>query len=253
MTAEPTDPNAAAGPSGTPPAVPPPLPEFSAQAVARRPAAGIEAADGEPMPVLEAFQKFLDAERRRARNRMLMLSAAFAGVLLIVIAGGIAAALSLMRPMQAGLVALRQDISGSERRAVRAARKVELAVEQAGQRDRRLREDLGRDRQSTAEAQAALKDQADAMKTDVDRTREMLRQLQADNLRLREEVLRGQAAAAALTPPAREPSQAVAGADVGPEIPPATPLVRRGPRRFELSITPAGSDDGVPWRVSVPE
>ena len=39
------------------------------------------------LPVLEAFQRFLDAERRRTRNRMMALTALF--VLLLIIAGAV--------------------------------------------------------------------------------------------------------------------------------------------------------------------
>jgi hypothetical protein len=251
------DPNAQATPA-TPP-IPPPLPDFTPHALAQRQAAGLETANTESMPVLEAFQQFLDAERRRSRNRMILLSAAFAGVLIIVIAAGVVAALSYVRPVQAGLATLQRDIGGSERRATRAARKVDEAMEQLSQRDRRLREDIGRDKQSLTEAQVTIKQQTESLQTDMDRSKDILRQLQQDNLRLRSELKAATVpapslAAAPTVPAPSSPQEAVAAERPVPVAPGRfTAGPQRGSRSFELSIAPVGADEGVAWRISVPE
>ena len=255
------DPDTSAGDAAQAAPTPPPLPDFAAHAVVRRQGVGIEPADAESMPVLEAFQQFLDTERRRSRNRMLILSAVFSVVLLIVIAGGVAAALSYMRPVQAGLAELQQGINGSERRASRAARRVDQAVEQLTLRERHLREEMGRDKQSIAEAQTSIRQQTDTLQAEMARTRDILRQLQQDNLRLREELR--------ASPTGRGPVAVGPGPTLG-SLPPAAPAaatqpavptraertaatLARAPRAFELRITPVGQDEAVPWRVSVPE
>jgi hypothetical protein len=241
----------------TPSPLPPPLPVDAGRAVARRPVTGIEAADGEPLPVLEAFQEFLDAERRRSRNRMIALSAAFAGVLAIVIAVGLCVALNMLRPVHAEFVSLQNDINSSKQRALRAARRAEDALGETARKDRQLREQMARDRQALSESQFGLKQQADAVQSEVARTREILKILQAENLQLKAAVRdRPQVARAPAATPAGDATSAAAA--VAPNGQPAaaarpSPSALRTHRALDLAITPIGGETAIPWRITVPE
>ena len=54
---------------------------------------------GESFPVLQAFQEYIDAERKQARKRVVQLSIGFAAILGVVVVGFLAAGVSMLRNM----------------------------------------------------------------------------------------------------------------------------------------------------------
>ena len=73
------------------------------------------------MPVLEAFQRFLETERRRARNRMIFLTVIFVIILLMA---GVIIGNRVYRHMQADVKDVRsqiQDVQGTAQQFSRAA------------------------------------------------------------------------------------------------------------------------------------
>lgn len=75
----------------------------------QRPRFGLSGAP-RSLPVLEAFQQFLEGERQKARRRMIVLASAFSLLILALITGGIVAGLLLADRTEAETQRVRRDL-----------------------------------------------------------------------------------------------------------------------------------------------
>lgn len=215
--------------------------------------------DGESLPVLEAFQKFLDVERRKTRRRIMAVS--IVALILIAVAGGAAVVAGLLL---AGRV--KQDVTGMQEQvaAVRAeARSSRTEVENAlvtfAARTESLRAEIASAQTSgAAEVTAkigeyngelekltatlqAIEEENRILKGDVVNMKTELPALSNDIRRAVQELLKGRQLAA---PISSKPVAAVAK-PVGD-----APMVIQD---LVVAVTPADSERTVPWCIPIPE
>jgi uncharacterized membrane protein YgaE (UPF0421/DUF939 family) len=193
------------------------------------------------LPVLESFQRFLDAERRRTRNRMMALTALF--VVLLIVVGGVSALVgtSMFRKAHNEIEDVQEDVLAikGETRGIRTETKsmiqnaaVSLAKKQsalAKQSQARLRKydvELGR-----MESQvSALKARNSVLGDELNTVREILPSLSTD-LRLVVNLME----------------------DMRPMEPELVEPLLSTPETISMRITPAGIDQEIPWRLPIPE
>ncbi len=238
--------------------------DHNLKAIERERYAGIQRAP-DSLPVLEAFQAFLDQERQRMRRRLVATSIAF--LLLVGLAGAAAIGITVLLSMrvadqQRDIELHRQDI---ETRAQALAAVVTASGEQSEAALAALAQALDQARREWRDDQAALErgqtgvvsriDRYDAAFDDLSRLVESLRQ---DNAELAERL---ETAAAALIQPLPAPASFEqepapdALAEVRRVGPLLDPIAVTGPS-VSLSIVPQGSTHPVRWlmpTVSTPE
>jgi len=219
--------------------------------------------NAESLPVLAAFQEFLDVERRRARGRMLVLAALFLIVLLV--AGGAAALVGYSyylktsdqaATMQASLERLRSRVDDDQGGALGALSSLQVRA--------KIMEQTFDSQMATFEVeQNGLSSLLDGMNTNLAGLHGTIARLQNENARLHnqveisavdwqavtnrvEEILAFLAQASPVTPKtvtaARPPSPA-----------PESPRGATPPRdSMVLAILPVGGKRAVDWRVPLP-
>ncbi len=233
--------------------------------IERSQVAGIQRAPGS-LPVLEAFQQFLETERRKAQQRMLAVSAI---ALLMIVATAIGGLILVRAQMRGTAADLQQVSSRTDELAVTLA-----GIEQRGSDDMdaletRFREESRRivEHYSTLleEQQAALKGALGAPGTTLETIAERLGRLEAENERLNARWADGTPATVAILPPPMdtgEPATAVplpmtaadepgAAAGVEPRLATGTgvPIVIEHPSALLMTIIPGGQERGIRWML----
>jgi hypothetical protein len=242
---------------------------------------------GESLPVLEAFQEFLETERRLTRTRMMALTAVFVAILVAVIAGGVIAALLYHNRIQSDNRRLQDDMRAITIEALKDKNLTHTALTQIGEQTRLLSENLARERQAgeglreglgaaTPGPSAALPGvEASARVEEYARTVALLEQRLSALMALpppSAPSLAAPLAVAAPVSPSRgvEPPDAALLAELararaeierlrqGPAVgiaPPAMAAAPRAARRtfVNVGITPTGTDREVGWRMPIPE
>jgi hypothetical protein len=235
--------------------------------VTREQAALVQGATDD-MPVLEAFQRFLDAERQRARRRMIAMAVSFSAALLLLIVAGVVYALNVLRPVHEEFTYLRTSIETSEKDRARKENRVSTALEKLQQEGRHLKESLSGERQSLAETRTELNIRSQNVESQLDATRKALAELKSENARLQDqlaEVRNGVPVLAlemesVLRKIQRQESQASvesarppSGTHLAHATPPR-PMASAPPvRSLSMVIFPGSKDDPITWRMPIPE
>lgn len=247
-----------------------PLPPKSVQIEARRRVEAVDPRPGAPgnlsgMPVLGAFQKFLEVERRKTRVRMMALTALFVVILIAVgIAGGLVVywmagdvdqeVMSVKTQIDTVQAVSAKVQADSEARASAAARKAS-AIERELERERELR----------AKERVELETQVAHHKEKISALQESLQSVEGRNAKLSREFAAVQTALPQLTEDLDSllsmiPEKATRGplASLAPQPAPApaprpateparpSPASAPAAAEMEKSVTPAPSAPAAP-------
>ncbi|MBT3294184.1 MAG: hypothetical protein HN919_07810 [Verrucomicrobia bacterium] len=218
----------------------------------------------ESLPVLAAFQEFLDVERRRARGRMLVLTSLF---LIVLLAAGGAAALvgysyylktsNQAATMQASLERLSSRVEEDQGGALGALSSLQARA--------KIMEQTFDSQMATFEVeQNGLSSLLSGMNTNLAGLHGTIARLQNANAQLHNQVERNAAdwqavtnrveeILALLAPPVRLPTPEPVATARPPSPVPESPGAAAPPRdSMVLAILPVGGKRAVDWRVSLP-
>jgi hypothetical protein len=223
-------------------------PEGGTHALAHRAEHAIESADAESLPVLEAFQEFLETERQRSRRRIAILSSVFAVILCALAGWGIWFARSSLRPVRHDFMVMQADLESYQRKSARDARHIDNLLDRLGHQDRELRETVSQERQALAETRVNLEQETQGLRNDVDSMRGIIRDLQQENARLRQNLSGVESRVPALISQVQETLKRV---ETATPLAPLPEPASRGP--LVLAVTPRGSERTVTWRLPLPE
>ena len=193
------------------------------------------------LPVLEAFQRFLDAERRRTRNRMMVLTALF--VLVLIIAGAVSVIVGarLFRNTEKEIQGVQEHVAAIENethglrdearsminRAAASLQKKHLALARTSKAQLEQHDDnIGRMQMQVRELEA----QNTVLNYELDSVREILPSLSTD-LRLVVNLME----------------------DMRPMEPELVDPLLSAPESITMLIRPQGLDEEIPWRLPIPE
>lgn len=232
-------------------------PKVEPVSLAMRQDAALEQADADSMPVLAAFQQFLEAERIRSRNRMITLSIAFATVLIVLMVAGTVVAVSMFRPVQREFLSLQDDIDSYQRQSERAAERIDRMLERFQDQDRRFRDQIAGERQAHAETKTELSLQKKQIEADLEHVQRLVQELRRGNMRLQRNIENVQNDTPEMlgeVPDALRGIDGVRGGGASRSTPPL-PVIPAAPVSgpLVLNITPAGSDQALTWRLPWPE
>jgi hypothetical protein len=208
--------------------------ETSGRALRLRGSAGIERTP-KSLPVLQAFQEFLEAERRRSLRKMMFLTAFFAVVLIAVIAAGLFLAVEFMGRMRGNMDLAQTDAAAARQAASAAGEEAKSAATSMASETIRLRNDVEKDLAGFALASSTLEDRLAAC---TNRMADI-----AESVAMIERRLRGNLDEI-IAPP-----HAVQTAPL--QTPPASSNVAC--TAITLTIAPRDSDRPVRWRIPLPD
>lgn len=233
----------------TPPVSAPPRSAPPHAALARRRDTDV-AGTGESLPVLEAFQEFLETERRLTRTRMLALTAVFAGILVTVVAVGLVVGMSYYGRMREDYVRVQNDLHALTLEALRDKTTTFATLTQVSDQTRQLRESMEQDRRVLTATQTDATSQLDRYTQELTALRRSLAQATTPP-----------PAPAPTVTPATDPALQAVRADlertraeiaqlragVRPERDPMTPRAV-----LTIGLTPEDADYELTWRMPLP-
>jgi len=188
----------------------------------------------EPLPVLQAFQEFLEAERRRTRRRMVALASFF--ILLIACIGAVIIFVggAFMHRADEQMEDMEGDIYSLRRTALEAHTDARQAVASVDRAARGLRNELQRERQTLTESASLLTGEMGAYRSRLGKVDEVLEMLALENATMRSEL--DTMSARWLTAGRKE----------------GAPSARRGTASLAMKVAPQGGR-AVSWRLPIPE
>lgn len=230
--------------------------------------AGIQRAPGS-LPVLEAFQEFLETERRKAKRKMLALTALFSVLLIAAASGGTAAVIWQMKRNAVDYDAVSQKTATLETQLAENRKAIHASLADL---DTRVEEDAQKlkTRQTSLQtAQADMTERIAARDKDLNALQEKLDHLASENALLKKDLTRVMQTwpsltqrVEALTPllsakPAQKRVESKSGAtskttpmqatDTSPSIVASSAAAPAS--ALTLKITPPGDAVGIRWRL----
>lgn len=221
-------------------------------------------ASGEDLPVLEAFQRFLDAEREQARRRMFIMAASFSAVLIVLVAAGIYYSLSMIRPVRQDFRTLNSNVHIAEKNRERSENRLSSVIDRLHQDGKTIKERLANDKQALAETRADIRIKTQTLEYQLTDTKKTLTELRQQNRQLREQIAEVKNDVPALALEMKTVLEKIKDSNTPQALPepevksaiaePKTPLMHRpSTGAISMTILPAGSHEPIPWRLPIPE
>ncbi len=224
----------------------------------------------ESLPVLGAFQEFLDNERRKSQRRMTTLSVVFALVLVAVTGGGYIAVRHLLGTMKGDFVDLKEQAEAYADLSTEHSKTTRVALSGLQSRLTEIRRSVKSDQHEFAGTQSNLLNQVEDYEAHLAKLQKALLIVAARNTNMKKrlasmdarwpelnselEALKKEVEAksrAPLPPPVRDRTSREADTHAAPTLPAEEPA-GAGPQSVALVITPQGEKHGIRWRLPSP-
>lgn len=222
-------------------------------------------------PVLEAFQQFLESERRRSRRNMLLMTGIFVGALLAVIAASTLLGTAIYREMADDLDGFRDDLGALQKQSEALQASAQQTVERvAGDADALRQQVAGVTAAQTKESErygtaleslrrqlAAVEARNETVARDIDSVRAVIPSLSADmGVVVNLLATMSNNATPASTELPDEPlleSAPVAEPVVAESTEPPALTPSAAWRAVTVQVKPLGGKTDLPWRLLIPE
>jgi len=203
------------------------------------------------LPVLAAFQAFLENERQRNRRRMRRLMLLYGALSAMLVLAGWAAGWGLMKRFRTSLEEVHGEVTTFKAEARRARQETLSALSSFGQEAQRISRGLVLGTQEVMAVRSRLEEQRTAGEREMSELRRTLKSLESENLSLASRLDQIQSHWPAISNEVARVRQALAGVRAPVETPSVRPV--RGGEPLALSILPPGTDRAVEWRIPIPE
>jgi methyl-accepting chemotaxis protein len=196
----------------------------------------------ETLPVLQAFQQFLDVERRRTKTRMVTLTLVFIAVFVVVAAMSLAVALTYTRQFRKDFLDMKDQVAVVQQDAQKVNSDTRTALQNFETEASKLQGDIQNISQSTTD----IKSQTESYDGALTKLRDAVNSLATQNDSLRTDIARLKLASPN-EPPALQ-YQSIQNAS-------QQQLTQsdKGPSTIVVPIMPRGKTNAVAWRVPLPE
>ncbi|MFO7871887.1 MAG: hypothetical protein R6V03_10720 [Kiritimatiellia bacterium] len=206
---------------------------------------------GESLPVLRAFEEFLESQRREARKRMLGMTVFFAVVMLIAIAGAGAAGFFLLSHFEADMQDMQNDVARMKEESLILREQTQHAIQRFGNDTGGLRDTLSRNKEAVSRIKSEMGVKSATYDRKLSRISDVVEMIKVENEKLRKALsdIQSSRSEAAVSPEAGPPESGAVDRETNGEI--------AGDRRayavLKLSIEPAGSAVPSVLRLAIPE
>ena len=227
------------------------------QLASRAPAAA-QASDTESLPVLEAFQSFLEVERKKTRKRIIAVSVFFLLLIGVAVGGAVVAGLLLAGQMKKGMKGMQDQVSAVRGESEKRQQDVQKALSTFAAEAEKLRDEVTKGRASES---TELEARIGAYNEELAKLKTALDDLQKENSQLNGDLATLKTGFPAFSNDIRRamqdllqsrPSQSSAAAPVASAVKPAKRPASVYPDLI-VAITPADTGNAVPWCIPIPE
>lgn len=164
-----------------PPATTAPV-KANTQAVAIKGPSGVQIQKTpDSLPVLEAFQEFLDSEHRRMRNRMIGLSAVFTTIIILLVGGGVFTAVTMLGPIRSDVDTIRSTMATIEETSDATRQNTESALASMSMM-------LEQEKQSFASTASEIETKVNDYSGNIEHLQGLVNSLQSENSSLKSQL-----------------------------------------------------------------
>jgi len=202
----------------------------------------------ESLPVLTAFQEFLEVERSRMRRRLVALSACYLVALIFIVSASFIAGMTALKRFRADVDNLQTELTRLQQVSIKYQTDTDTLAQRLSTETVRLRTDM----QTTDDEKNKLLSQVSQQNNKLSKIDELIKNLQNENTLLRNNLTVMQTKWMALTNDlVASLSQAIRPPEVSlPAQPNNSAAAAQG---LVMSITPRGSSRSTEWRLPIPE
>jgi len=206
------------------------------------------------LPVLAAFQDFLNTERKRSRRRLLALWAVFVVLFVLLAGSAFVGGLLFYSRMSSDMLDVREDVAALEQRALDVKQRTEASLNGFAEETQTFRGEFERRTQAFSLEKAGLTDAVARTDKEMKSLRDALVRLEVENKILRADLER---AGKALSAGIEDVRRTVAGQRAQSDEPTTDDEPERVadlnlPSALTVFIQPEGADRAVPWRLPIP-
>ena len=209
--------------------------------------------DAESLPVLGAFHKFLETERKRARNRTLTLTVFFLFVVFSIGGLGFFLGTTLFDQVRQDFGDLQQDIEVLKQEAVGARMRTQKSLAEFTGEAKNLREEIAKEQDAVADAQSSISSRMNVYVDQVDKLKETINTVQTENAFLKSEIDELKAWWRALSGVVQPPTPGISGTRMNDHAPDATGPEAATRSTIVMSVVPRNLTRAIGWRLPIPE
>lgn len=218
---------------------------------------GIER-NSESLPVLEAFQSFLEAERKKTRRRIMAVSVFFLILILVASSAAVVAGMLLANRVKKDVSGMRDEVGVVRSEARKYQQDVEKALATFTAEADKLREEV---KKQSASENSELTSQVSAYNEELEKLKTTLQTVENENSVLRGDLTKLQTGFPAFSNDVHRVIQdllhggrLLPAVVVGP-VAAARPVTKASgtPQDLIIAVTPANSASAVAWCIPIPE
>jgi len=210
------------------------------------------------LPVLEAFQEFLEVERAKTRRRLLVLSLSYLFLLAVIISGGLFGGMIVIRRFNANIQKVQDnfqlvqnDVSNLKAQALKSRADTDTLSARLSEEAIKIRTDLG---SSSDETKNKILSQVNTHDDRISKMDDKLLSLQKENATLRNSLISMQKQWMSLTNELVTSLVQVRNLKAqAVKEPAAAQQMASILRTISIPITPRGQKHPVEWRIPIPE
>jgi len=196
----------------------------------------------ESLPVLQAFQQFLDVERKRTRTRMITLTLVFIAVFVVIAAISLTVALTYTRQLRKDFLDMKDQVAVTQQDAQKVNNDTRTALQTFETEASKLRGDV----LSVSDSTAAIKSRTESYDAALGKLSETVNSLVIQNDALRSDMARFKSPQQTEPEPLRYQS-------IRESKQPQPAETDRSPSTIVMPIVPRGMTNAVAWRIPLPE
>lgn len=212
----------------------------------------------ESLPVLEAFQSFLEAERKKTRRRIMAVSVFFLLLILVASGAAVVAGMRLAGQVKKDVNGMRDEVSAVRGEAQKYQKDVQQALSTFTAEAEKLREEV---KKQSASENSELTSQVSTYNEELDKLKTTLQTVENENSALKGDLTKLQTGFPAfsndihrviqdlLQRGRRQPPAAVGPVAVAKPVKKAL----AGPQDLIIALTPVNSKSTVAWCIPIPE
>ena len=206
----------------------------------------------ESLPVLEAFQMFLDTERKRARNRMLAMTALFAMLLIIIAGFSLFIGMFFASQIQNDMKDMQKDFSEFKSAANKIKNEADLAFQRFTLDTTKLRNEIIEGKYAFDEAKSGVDSRIVGYDSKLDKINKTMRMLEQENNLLKNNI-------GSIRSEIKPLAASLAMMEIAKSKPDfsqktiAQNLIPLEPSIMAMTIQPPGKSGTVIWYLPIPE
>jgi hypothetical protein len=207
----------------------------------------------ESLPVLEAFQEFLDNERERNQKRLMVFSLSYLFAFLILILSGLFAGMIAVKKLKGDFLNIRNEVARLQTMSIKSRTDTDTLAQRLTVEASRLREEFESGKFMSDDDKTKFLQQISGNDTKLTKMDELVKSLQKENAFLKDNMAAMNARLITITNEVATSLVQIDNLRMRTEKNSAQAAASSERLSIVMSITPRGQKSDTEWRMPIPE